>query len=66
MEEVKQDFSDLITSATEAVKQVTISSVLPSTAGTQDDNIKEINTSRPTGNRSSKQQRKMSSGHLLS
>ena len=43
MEEVKQDFSDLITSATEAVKQVTISCVLPSTAGTQDDKIQEIN-----------------------
>ena len=56
MEEVKQDFSDLITSATEAVEQVTISSVLPSTAGTQDDKIQEINNflknkSRDTGAR---------------
>ena len=133
MEEVKQDFSVLITTATEAIKQVTISSVLPSTAGTQDDKIQEINnflktkcrdtgarfvdndsnflfrdgscdtsafksddiclyangverlmsnlslrhhshrdvgtgcnTSRPNGNRSSKQRRKMSSRHLLS
>ena len=31
MEEVKQDFSDLITTATEDIKRVTISSVLPST-----------------------------------
>ena len=43
MEEVKQDFGDLITTAREAIKQVTISIVLPSTAGTQDDNIQEIN-----------------------
>ena len=42
-EEVKQDFSDLITTATEYIKRVTISSVLPSTAGAQDDNIQEIN-----------------------
>ena len=42
MEEVKQDFCDLITTATEDIKRVTISSVLPSTAGAQDDKIKEI------------------------
>ena len=43
MEEVKQDFSDFIATTTEAVKQVTISSVLPSTAGTQYEKIQEIN-----------------------
>ena len=43
MEEVKQDFCDLITTATEDTKRMTISSVLPSTAGTQDDKIQEIN-----------------------
>ena len=130
MEELKQDFSDLITTATEDIKRVNISSVLPSTAGAQDDKIQEINNfirnkcrdtgakfvdndnnflfrdgscdtsafksdgiclsangvmhnlslrhlshrddgtgynkARPTGNRSSKQQRRMSSAHLLS
>ena len=43
MEEVKQDFSDLITTATEDIKRVTISSGLPSRAGAQEDNIQEIN-----------------------
>ena len=43
MEEVKQDFSGLVITATEDIHRVTISSVLPSTAGTQDDKIKEIN-----------------------
>ena len=135
MEEVKQDFSDVIITATKDINRVTISSVLSSTAWTQDDKIVEINnfiryrykcrdtgarfidndqmflfrdgscdtsafkndgiclsdsgvnelmsnlslrhlshrdfgtvctTSRPTGNRSSKQRRRMSSGHLLS
>ena len=37
MEELKQDFSDLITTATEDINRVNISSVLPSTAGAQDD-----------------------------
>ena len=43
MTQVKQDFSDLITSAPENVSSVTISSVLPDTTGTRDDRIKEIN-----------------------
>ena len=43
MEEVKQDFSGLVITATEDIHRVTISSVLPSTAGTQDDTIKDIN-----------------------
>ena len=56
MEEVKQDFSDLITTATEAIKQATIRNVFPSTAGTQDDKIQEIysflkNKCRDTGAR---------------
>ena len=54
MEELKQDFSDLITTATEDIKRVNISSVLPSTAGAQDDKIQEIkifirNKCRDTG-----------------
>ena len=40
---MKQDFSDLIATTTEAIKQVTISSVLPSTAGTQYEKFQEIN-----------------------
>ena len=40
---VKQDFSDLITSASEKVSSVTISSVLPDTTGAHDERVKEIN-----------------------
>ena len=54
--QVKQDFSDLITSASENVSSVTISSVLPDTTGARDERIKEIkkflkNKSRDTGAR---------------
>ena len=54
--QVKQDFSDLITSASENVSSVTISSVLPDTTGARDERIKEINNflkdkSRDTGAR---------------
>ena len=43
MTQVKQDFSDLITSASENVSNVRINSVLPDTTGTRDERIKEIN-----------------------
>ena len=43
MTQVKQDFSDLITSVSENVSSVTISSVLPDTTGEHDERIKEIN-----------------------
>ena len=43
MNQVKQDFSDLITSASENVSSVTINNVLPDTTGTHDDTIEEIN-----------------------
>ena len=39
---MKQEFSDLITSASENVSSVTISCVLPDTIGTRDERIKEI------------------------
>ena len=42
MTQVKQDFSDLITSVSENVSSVTISSVLPDTIGARDGSIKEI------------------------
>ena len=43
MTQVKQEFSDLITSASENVSNVRISSVLPDTTGTRDERINEIN-----------------------
>ena len=43
MTQVKQDFSDLITSASENVSNVRISSVLPDTTGTRGERINEIN-----------------------
>ena len=55
LEEVIQDFSDLITTASEDIKRMTISSVLPSTAGSQDDKENQqvnsfiINKCRDTG-----------------
>ena len=36
MTQVKQDFSDLITNASENINNVTISSVLPDTTGARD------------------------------
>ena len=42
MTQLKQDFSDLITSASENIRNVTISSVLPDATGTRDERIKGI------------------------
>ena len=43
MNQIKQDFSDLIISASENVSSVTINNILPNTTGAHDERIEEIN-----------------------